>query len=134
MKRIESILIKNYNLEPTAKQLNGPRCLVAQNNYLTASVSAPGYLDFTDKWIVRFIPSVWCHTPNGCEYVNIGAMIEERFDSKRKCIRYLSKNNAVVYKRLYVYVLGVIKDRAKSVDELYNLDPTNRGEFLEVLK
>lgn len=127
MKDIEAILLERYNLKPIARDLNGPNCIVAQARNLMGIVAAPGHLDFSGKWIVRFVPSIgWCF--------QLGAMTEERFDSKDECIEYLNTQEANIYKKLYVYTLDVIKNMAKTVEEIENLDPTNRGEFMEVLK
>lgn len=133
MKNIESILVKNYNLRPTLRELTGSRCIVADNLYMTCVIAMPGYLDFSEKWIVRFIPSIPYFSPGGCERIELGAMIEERFGSKKECIKYLKNNDVVVFKRLYLYALNTIREIAKSIDEIYDLDPSRRGEFMEVL-
>lgn len=134
MKGIEDILTGKYGLGRTAIYANGPRCIVAQNYCMMATVAAPGHFDTTGKWIVRFMPLVARCIPGGLGYFNLGAMLEERFDSEDECIEYLQTQETVIYKKLYFYALDVINNLVKSKDELESLDPTNRGEFLEVLK
>ena len=133
MRKIENILVERYGLQPVAKNLNGPRCIVAENLYMTGIVAKPGYFNFTDKWIVRFIPSIRAVTPDGCERIDLGAMIEKCFDSKRDCIKYLCKNESYIFKTLYVYAINTIKDTAKSIDDLRKLDLASQGKNPEVL-
>ena len=134
MKKIENILIEQYGLNPVLKNLNGPRCIVADNLYITCVVAKPGFFDFSGTWVVRFIPLIRAVTPDGCECIDLGAMIEKHFNSKRDCIKYLRKNESYVFKTLYIYAINKIKDTAKSIDELKKLDVASRGEFPEVLK
>lgn len=134
MKKIENILAEQYNLSRVAIDLNGPDCIVAQNNKLQGVVSKPGHFDLSGKWIVRFTPIVYWFVPGGLYYGLLGAMTEERFDSEDECIKYLNTQRAQIYEKLYTYTLDVIRSKVKSLEELKDMDPTNRGEFMEVLK
>lgn len=133
MRDIETILVEKYKLQRVAIDLNGPLCIVAQNHCMTGIVAAPGHYDTSGKWIIRFIPTIPWSIPGGYAYCCLGAMIEERFDSKDECITYLSTQESHIYKKLYIYALDVIKGKVGSLDELENMDPTNRGQFLDII-
>ena len=133
MTDIETILVEKYNLKPTCRDLNGSRCIGAQNNYMTGFVAMPGHFDVSEKWIVRFIPVVPRFVRYGLRYFQLGAMIEERFDTKDECVEWLNTKVDTVFKKLYIYTLDVIGGLT-SIRRLEKLDPTNRGEFMEVLK
>lgn len=134
MKDIETILLEKYKLQRVAIELNGPQCIVAQNEKLQGVVAAPGHFDMSGKWIVRFIPIVLWDEPGQIYYCQLGAMIEKRFDSKDECVEYLNTQSSQIYEKLYTYTLKVIKSKVKSLEELEGMDPTNNGQFMEVLK
>ena len=135
MKELENILINQFKLRPTCKHLNGPLCVVAQNNDFDAVVAAPGYID-SDKWVVRFMPHVFFEG----FYFDLGAFLEERFYSRDEVVEYLTTKQGYIYSELFKYMLSEFtkivseNDLAKRDPEsFYLLNQTTYGNK-EVLK
>lgn len=101
MKDFEDILVNKFGLKTLPKHLNSPLCVVGQNKNLLCTISAPGHVD-AEKWVIRFVPLV---THKGFHFA-LGKILEERFDSRYDCEKYLVLNQANIYKELYYYVCG----------------------------
>lgn len=111
MKEFEDILLEKFNLKTLPKHLNNHLCVVGQNNNLLCAVSAPGHVD-AEKWVVRFAPLV---THKGFHFA-LGAFLEERFDSRYECAKYLTINRENIYKELFYYICSELE---KNVTEEY---------------
>lgn len=130
MKDFCDIMIEKFDATYIVpKYINGPSCVVGQNNNLTIMVAAPGHTD-VEKWVVRFTPMTCKPTPRGVTIFSSRECLEERFDSKRECVDFLTNKQSDIYKELFNYMAKEY-EKIVPLDELRKNDPHTYKAFLE---
>ena len=119
MRKIESILVDQYDLQIISKQsgdtLNG-LYIIGRNDQLDVIIGAPGRIK-DEKWVIRLVP----HILFGGVFFDFEAYLENEFESKDEVIVHLTNKQAHVYNDLFKYVIDEYRKNI-SIDTLIKHD------------